>query len=77
MQHHILPAQAFVIVPLRRYMTKFSDEYVAAVPRASLPAVDWLAPFVRDFIDVAEWEARAGQFVCQGVRLRAAVGAKL
>ena len=59
-------------MPHKLYMTEFSDEYVAAVPRASLPAVEWLAPFVRDFIDVAEWEARAGQFVCQGVRLAAA-----
>ena len=62
---------------IRRYMTRFSDEYLAAVPPAARPAVEWLGPFVRDHIDLAAWENRVGQFVCQGVRLQPTKAARL
>jgi hypothetical protein len=58
-------------------MTDFSDEYLAAVPLAARPAVEWLGPFVRDYIDLSAWENRVGQFVCQGVRLETTTTARL
>lgn len=63
--------ETVAMLDIRRYMTRFSDEYLAAVPPAVRPAVEWLGPFVRDHIDLAAWENRVGQFVCQGVRTAA------
>ena len=62
-------------MPHKLYMTAFSPEFVAAVPAPMRGAVDRLQPFVREYIDMAEWKARKGQFFVQGVRLRR--GAKL
>lgn len=56
-------------MPHKLYMSTFSPEYLAAVPRCTRPAVDWLGPFVRDHIDLGEWADRSGQHFVQGRRL--------
>ena len=56
-------------MPHKLYMASFSPEYIAAVPASLRTAVEWLEPFVRDYIDLSEWKARKTQFFVQGVRL--------
>lgn len=60
-------------LPHKLYQRTFSPEFVDAMPPALRPVVDWVGPFVRDYIDdVGDYEET--QFWVYGARRQAEGG---